>query len=75
MSSANALISMPGTLSSSTGFGERAKAAKKFKATTNSRHNLPVALNLLGQDFTTTAPNQKWVGDITYRAPILRRCH
>lgn len=44
----------------------RAKAAKKFKATTNSRHDLPVAPNLLGQDFTAAAPNHKWVGDITY---------
>nr|WP_086014502.1 IS3 family transposase [Thiothrix nivea] len=43
-----------------------AKAARKFKATTNSNHNLPVFDNLLGQDFTATAPNQKWVGDITY---------
>lgn len=46
--------------------GLRAKAARKFKATTNSRHNLPVAPNLLQQDFTTTGPNQKYVGDITY---------
>ena len=46
--------------------GLRAKAAKKYKATTNSQHNLPVAPNLLGQDFTATAPNCKWVGDITY---------
>jgi transposase InsO family protein len=46
--------------------GLRAKAAKKFKATTNSRHNLPVAPNLLQQDFTATGPNQKYVGDITY---------
>ena len=46
--------------------GLRAKAARKFKATTNSKHDLPVALNLLQQDFTATAPNQKWVGDITY---------
>ena len=44
----------------------RAKAARKFKATTNSKHNLPVAPNLLKQDFTATAPNRKWVGDITY---------
>lgn len=44
----------------------RAKAARKFKATTNSKHNLPVAPNLLQQDFNATAPNQKWVGDITY---------
>ena len=48
--------------------GLRAKAARKFKATTNSRHTLPVAPNLLEQDFTAKAPNQKWVGDITYLA-------
>jgi transposase InsO family protein len=46
--------------------GLRAKAARKFKATTNSKHNLPVAPNRLQQDFTASAPNQKWVGDITY---------
>ena len=42
------------------------KQKKKFKATTDSRHNLPVADNLLGQRFETTAPNQVWVTDITY---------
>ena len=46
--------------------GLRAKASRKFRATTNSRHSLPVADNLLKQDFTASAPNQKWVGDITY---------
>jgi transposase InsO family protein len=46
--------------------GLRAKAAKKFKATTNSKHTLPVAPNLLQQDFNAIAPNQKWVSDITY---------
>jgi len=46
--------------------GLRAKAAKKFKATTNSKHNLPVAPNLLLQNFNAATPNQKWVGDITY---------
>lgn len=44
----------------------RAKAARKFKATTNSNHNLPVAPNLLDRDFTAHAPNRKWVSDITY---------
>jgi transposase InsO family protein len=46
--------------------GLRAKAAKKFKATTNSNHTLPVAENLLQQDFTAQRPNLVWVGDITY---------
>jgi len=43
-----------------------AKAARKFKVTTDSHHSLPVAPNLLGQVFTAAGPNQKWVGDITY---------
>ena len=38
----------------------------KFKATTNSRHNYPVAPNLLHQDFHVDAPNRVWVTDITY---------
>jgi transposase InsO family protein len=46
--------------------GIRSRAKKKFKATTNSRHNLPVAPNLLNQDFTVDAPDRTWVGDITY---------
>ena len=43
-----------------------AKAARKFKATTNSKHSLPVAPNLLEQCFKTHEPNRVWVGDITY---------
>lgn len=46
--------------------GWRAKAARKYKATTNSNHNLPVAPNLLAQDFEASAPDQKWVSDISY---------
>jgi transposase InsO family protein len=46
--------------------GIRAKAARKFKATTDSSHSQPVAPNTLDRDFLATAPNQKWVGDITY---------
>ena len=46
--------------------GLRAKGKKKFKVTTDSQHNLPVAPNLLNRDFSTTGPNQKWCGDITY---------
>lgn len=43
-----------------------AKAARKFKTTTDSNHPLPVASNLLEQNFDATGPNQKWGGDITY---------
>ena len=46
--------------------GLRAKAARKYKATTQSNHTLPVAPNLLRQDFSASQPNQKWVSDITY---------
>jgi len=38
----------------------------KYKATTNSNHNYPVAPNLLNMDFEAERANQKWVGDITY---------
>ena len=43
-----------------------AKTKRKFKATTNSKHNLPVSENLLNQDFTATGPNRVWCSDITY---------
>ncbi len=46
--------------------GIRCKQKKKFKATTNSQHTLPVAENLLNQEFVTTAPNRVWFSDITY---------
>jgi transposase InsO family protein len=46
--------------------GLRAKGSRKYKATTNSNHSLPVAPNLLQQDFRAERPNQKWVCDITY---------
>ena len=56
--------------------GLRAKAGRKYKATTDSGHLLPVAANLLGQDFScdtgaestshAKAPNQVWLSDITY---------
>jgi transposase InsO family protein len=42
------------------------KAKKKFKATTNSKHALPVAENLLKQNFAAEKPNTVWVSDITY---------
>lgn len=42
------------------------KRKKKFKATTNSNHKLPVAENLLNQDFKTDKPAAVWVTDISY---------
>ncbi|MFZ6747306.1 DDE-type integrase/transposase/recombinase, partial [Undibacterium sp. JH2W] len=44
----------------------RCKQKQKFKATTNSNHQLPVANNLLDQTFAPGSPNQVWVTDITY---------
>lgn len=43
-----------------------ARSRRKYKATTNSKHNYPVALNLLNQDFSVDTPNKVWTGDITY---------
>ena len=44
----------------------KAKTKKRFKITTNSKHNYPVAPNLLKRNFSASEINQKWVGDITY---------
>ncbi len=46
--------------------GLRAIQAKKFKVTTDSNHTKPVAPDLIEQDFSAPAPNQKWTSDITY---------
>ena len=46
--------------------GIRAVGRSKFKVTTDSTHQRPVAPNILAQDFEATGPNQKWAGDITY---------
>lgn len=48
--------------------GLRARRKPGYKRTTQSNHTLPVAANLLNQDFSATAPNQKWCGDISYVA-------
>jgi len=42
------------------------KQKKKFKVTTDSKHTLPLAENVLNRQFKTTSPNKVWVSDITY---------
>ncbi len=44
----------------------RAKAKRKYKMTTDSDHNKPIAPNLLERDFSAAKPNEKWTSDITY---------
>lgn len=44
----------------------RGKRRRRFRVTTESEHDMPVAPNVLARDFSASAPNQKWVGDITY---------
>jgi putative transposase len=46
--------------------GIAAKTARKFRCTTDSNHDLPVAENLLDRQFDPEAPNEAWVADITY---------
>ncbi len=46
--------------------GLRAKTVKKWRATTQSNHHLPVAANTLQRQFTVSQPNRVWAGDITY---------
>jgi putative transposase len=43
-----------------------AKQRKKFKATTDSKHNMPVAPNLLKREFAVTEPDRVYCSDITY---------
>ena len=45
--------------------GLKARTRKRFKLTTMSGHDQPVAANLLDRQFEAAAPNQRWVGDTT----------
>lgn len=47
-------------------YGLRAKRKRRYRTTTESRHRLPIASNILDRDFSATAANQKWVSDITF---------
>jgi putative transposase len=46
--------------------GLRCKQKRRFKVTTHSRHKLPVAEDLLEQQFKVSQPNKVWLSDITY---------
>jgi len=46
--------------------GFRARRARKFKATTDSKHDFPVAENRLDRNFDVERPNAVWAADITY---------
>ena len=46
--------------------GIRARHQRRYKATTDSKHTLPVAPNLLDRNFAPAAPNQAWSADLTY---------
>jgi putative transposase len=48
--------------------GIRAKGKRRFKVTTDSKHDLPIAPNLLNRQFTVAQPDKVWAGDITYIA-------
>jgi putative transposase len=48
--------------------GIRARCKRKFVVTTDSKHHLPIAPDLVQRNFTAEAPNQVWTGDITYIA-------
>jgi putative transposase len=52
--------------------GLRCVQRHRFKTTTQSKHTLPVAENVVAQTFAPTRPNEIWVTDITYGTPSQR---
>ena len=47
------------------GMGLSARRKRRFHRTTDSTHAYPVAPNLLGRDFTASAPDRVWLADLT----------
>jgi transposase InsO family protein len=43
-----------------------ARMRRRFRTTTDSKHDFPIAPNVVGRDFTANAPDQVWVTDITF---------
>ncbi|MBW1700402.1 MAG: IS3 family transposase, partial [Deltaproteobacteria bacterium] len=48
--------------------GLRSKVRRKYRVTTDTKHQFPLAPNLLVRNFTAQAPDRVWVSDITYLA-------
>jgi putative transposase len=48
--------------------GIRGRGKRRFRLTTDSNHDLPIAPNVLNREFTVDVPNKVWAGDITYIA-------
>jgi transposase InsO family protein len=46
--------------------GIQARKKRRFVVTTDSKHQLPVAANVLDRQFTVAVPNERWASDITY---------
>jgi transposase InsO family protein len=46
--------------------GLKARKKRRFKATTDSMHDLPIAPNIVARQFSVDLPNRVWVSDITY---------
>jgi putative transposase len=51
--------------------GIRSKTKRRFKVTTDSKHNLPIAPNIVDRNFTATAPDQVWTIDIFFSFAIV----
>lgn len=55
--------------------GVKCRTVRKFVVTTDSKHNEPIAPNLLARNFRVSAPNRVWVTDITYLKVGRRWCY
>ncbi len=49
----------------------KVKMRRRYKNTTDSNHNLPIAANILNRDFYASNPNEKYVGDRSVNKKIL----
>jgi transposase InsO family protein len=56
-------------------YGIRAKQARRFRVTTDSRHGFGIAPNHLGRRFTVPAPNMVWMADVTYLPAATGWCY